>query len=215
MVYNRWSIIYKGGNIMDKYYLDLDIEKEVNKKINSLNVTRGNRIELSKRLNYYSEKWKIIFFFLNFEAVLFVLLSLAGKEISQFWGSTSFTLFSGSFSIYVILLQYYVNELNYNERSLKAHYHQLEIEDLILEFKKLIINGKENIQETDYFHIINKYQLILKSNENHNSLDNKKRKAREDILITAFDYTTDKILIFINFIIVVVVPLVIIGLLIW
>ncbi|WP_332651780.1 SLATT domain-containing protein [Lysinibacillus sp. 54212] len=200
---------------MEKCYLDLDIKEEVNKKINSLNITRENRIELSKRLNYYSEKWKIIFFFLNFEAVLFVLLSLAGEEINSFWGSTSFTLFSGAFSIYVILLQYYINELNYNERSLKAHYHQLEIEDLILELKRLIINDQGDIEEAEFFHIINKYQLILKSNENHNSLDNKKRKSRKDKFITAIDYTTDKILIFINLIVVIMVPLILTGILIW
>lgn len=198
---------------MNKDYSNLEITFEINKKINSLNKTRDNRIEMSKRLKSYSEKWKFIFFILNFEAVLFVLLSLAGSKVNDNFGSGEFTLFAGAFSIYVILLQYYVNELNYNERSLKAHYHQLEIEDLILELKKILILSKEKLIAIDeHYSIMVKYQSLLKNNENHNSLDNKKRLSRNDSNIKVKDYTTDNILLYINMVLL-LIPVVILVIL--
>lgn len=200
---------------MDKDYSDLEITFEINKKINSLNKTRDNRIEMSKRLKSYSEKWKFIFFILNFEAVLFVLLSLAGSKVNKSFGADEFTLFAGSFSIYVILLQYYINELNYNERALKAHYHQLEIEDLILELKKILILSKDKLIAIDeHYSIMVKYQSLLKNNENHNSLDNKKRLSRNNSNIKVKDYTTDNILLYINMVLI-LIPVVILVILLW
>lgn len=121
------------------------------------------------------------FFLLNIEAVIFVLLSLGGKEIHPVFGKSIFSLISGIFSIYVILVQYYINELNYNERALKVHYHQLDLEDLILKLKELIlihnVKGKTNDEQDliKSFNIIMfEYQSILKNNENHDSVDNEK-----------------------------------------
>jgi hypothetical protein len=172
-----------GGFFLGKEYRNIDVISEIEKKINTLNKTRNNRIEMSKRLKKYSDKWKMVFFFLNIEAVVFVLLSLGGEEINPKFGDTYFSLISGIFSIYVILLQYYINELNYNERALRTHYHQLDIEDLILKLKALILeSNSENIGVDDKsliskFNIIMfEYQLILKNNENHDSVDNDKRK---------------------------------------
>ncbi|MGN7943011.1 SLATT domain-containing protein [Metabacillus sp. 22489] len=166
---------------MTKEYKNITIVSEINKKINTLDRTRNNRIEMSKRLKKYSDKWKLVFFFLNIEAVIFVLLSLGGKEVEPGFGESDFSLISGIFSIYVILLQYYVNELNYNERALKTHYHQLDIEDLILKLKNLLLenNRQENdINEkcliTRFDTIMFEYQSILKNNENHDSIDDAK-----------------------------------------
>lgn len=166
---------------MGKKYENITVLTEIEKKINTLNKTRNNRIEMSKRFKKYSDKWKMIFFFLNIEAVIFVLLSLGGKEINSKFGDTSFSLISGVFSIYVILLQYYVNELNYNERALKTHYHQLDIEDLILKLKTLIMSKNAEVTNTNDKLLVNlfntimfEYQLILKNNENHDSVDNYK-----------------------------------------
>ncbi|MDM5209814.1 SLATT domain-containing protein [Cytobacillus kochii] len=166
---------------MSKSYGEITILSEIEKKINTLNKTRNNRIEMSKRLKGYSDKWKSIFFFLNIEAVIFVLLSLGGKEIHPVFGKSIFSLISGIFSIYVILVQYYINELNYNERALKVHYHQLDLEDLILKLKELIlihnVKGKTNDEQDliKSFNIIMfEYQSILKNNENHDSVDNEK-----------------------------------------
>lgn len=203
-----------------KDYQDLDLKKESNKKINSLNKTRNNRIELSKRLNGYSNKWKFIFFFLNIEAVIFVLLSLGGKPLNEFLGKGTFALISGSFSVYVILLQYYINELNYKERALKAHYHQLEIEDQILKLKQIILECNKldtnNFleQEKNFLTVMDSYQLILKNNENHESIDNLKRLSRDEKNIKVIDYTTDNILLVFNKIFI-FVPIVILGVILW
>ncbi|MGX5678388.1 SLATT domain-containing protein [Bacillus toyonensis] len=168
---------------MKKNYGEITIVSEIEKKINTLNKTRNNRIEMSIRLKGYSDKWKLIFFFLNMEAVIFVLLSLGGKEVNLVFGEPIFSIISGVFSIYVILLQYYINELNYNERALKVHYHQLDLEDLILKLKELILNYNipdnvvsEKILIQSFNTIMFEYQLILKNNENHDPVDNKKRK---------------------------------------
>lgn len=204
-----------------KDYTDLDLIKEANKKINSFNKTRNNRIELSKRLNGYSDKWKFIFFFLNLEAVFFVLLSLGGESVNTFFGEDKFALLSGGFSIYVILLQYYINELNYKERSLKSHYHQLEIEDQILKLKQIIIECNKEDKATNYpeqlnylQNVMDNYQLILKNNENHESLDNLKRLSREDKNIKISDYTTDNILLVFNKIFI-FVPIAFLGVILW
>lgn len=164
---------------MDKEYEDITVSSEVNKKINTLNKTRNNRIEMSKRFKKYSDNWKMIFFFLNIEAVIFVLLSLGGKSFNSKFDDDSFGLISGIFSIYVILLQHYIND--YNERALKTHYHQLDIEDLILKLKTLILVNNiqgayynEKSQMKAFNTIMHEYQSILKNNENHDEVDNKK-----------------------------------------
>ena len=166
--------------LSEKNYRKIDIDFEINKKINSLDRTRNNRIEMSKRLKGYDNKWKALFFGLNMEAIFFVLLSIGAKElIAELNNSESaFLVFSGLFSIYVILLQYFINGLNYSERALKLHYHQLEIEDCILKLKELFIKknteeaGTENNELIKSFNIImNDYQSILKNNENHDSID--------------------------------------------
>ncbi|PFE28565.1 hypothetical protein CN279_04965 [Bacillus anthracis] len=171
---------------MKKSYREITILSEIEKKINTLNKTRNNRIEMSIRLKGYSDKWKLIFFFLNIEAVIFVLLSLGGKEIHPLFGKSIFSLMSGVFSIYVILVQYYINELNYNERALKVHYHQLDLEDLILKLKGLILNrnikGSTNDEQAliKSFNIIMfEYQSALKNNENHDPVDNEKSKFNQ------------------------------------
>ncbi|PEJ38193.1 MULTISPECIES: SLATT domain-containing protein [Bacillus cereus group] len=171
---------------MRKSYREITILSEIEKKINTLNKTRNNRIEMSIRLKGYSDKWKLIFFFLNIEAVIFVLLSLGGKEIHPLFGKSIFSLMSGVFSIYVILVQYYINELNYNERALKVHYHQLDLEDLILKLKGLILNhnvkGNTNDEQAliKSFNIIMfEYQSTLKNNENHDPVDNERSKFNQ------------------------------------
>lgn len=167
---------------MEKDYKNITIYSEVEKKINTLNKTRNNRIAMSKRLKGYAEKWNFMFLFLNIEAVIFVLLSLGGKEVNGVFESKSYSVFAGIFSIYVILLQYFIAGINFNERALKMHYHQLDIEDLILKLKELIIkrnssnNNSDEIQVLSDFKIImDEYQVLLKNNENHDPIDNERR----------------------------------------
>jgi hypothetical protein len=207
-------------------YKNIDITTEIEKKVNTLNKTRNTRIEMSLRLKDYSEKWKAVFFVLNIEAVIFVLLSLGGKEINKIFADPLFSVLSGLFSIYVILIQYYINELNYNERSLKVHYHQLDIEDLILRLKELITknNSKENIlNEEDLikeFNIIMfDYQTILKNNENHDPVDyqrniRKLSKDKDNFKIIK-DYTVDNIVLNINIALLILVPVFTTLILLW
>ncbi|MDQ0808192.1 SLATT domain-containing protein [Priestia megaterium] len=211
---------------MSEEYKNIDITTEIEKKVNTLNKTRNTRIEMSLRLKDYSEKWKAVFFVLNIEAVIFVLLSLGGKEINKIFADPLFSVLSGLFSIYVILIQYYINELNYNERSLKVHYHQLDIEDLILRLKELITknNSKENIlNEEDLikeFNIIMfDYQTILKNNENHDPVDyqrniRKLSKDKDNFKIIK-DYTVDNIVLNINIALLILVPVFTTLILLW
>src|SRR5690625_892370 len=131
----------------DKNSAEGNIQKEIKKKIDTIDLTRKIRIRLSERLKYYSRTWKFIFFVINIEAVIFVLLSLTDTIDAINIGplNMSFSLISGIFTIYVILLQYYINVLNYNERALHVHYHQLELEDLILQLDLLLV--KRNTTE--------------------------------------------------------------------
>lgn len=159
------------------------IQTIVKKKIKSMGNLRGSRIEASKRLENYSRKWNFLFFFLNVEAIVIVLLSLTNTVETVHIGpiNMSFSLLSGVFTLYVILLQYYVNILNYNERALRLSYHELEVEDLIQQLK--ILELKANLSEADireeefiekYDDIVTKYQLVIKNNENHRDLDYKR-----------------------------------------
>jgi hypothetical protein len=211
---------------MGRNYNSIDVFSEINKKINTFNKTRTNRIKMSNRLKYYSGKWKLVFFVLNIEAVIFVILSLAGEGIHSKFNGTLFSVLSGIFSIYVILIQYYINELNYNERALKVHYHQLDIEDLILRLKKLLIHNnsqenKKNEQDVlkDFEVIMHEYQTILKNNENHEPVDNLKRLSEDPdnkILNKVRDFTVDNIILNTNIFLLWAAPIIfIILLMIW
>ncbi|QQE77304.1 SLATT domain-containing protein [Alicyclobacillus sp. SO9] len=163
---------------MDRDYREITIPDEINKKINTLNKTRTNRIKLSQRLQRYDEKWRVVFFLLNIEAVVCVVLSL----ITAQWQSMAFPVFSGVFSIYVILTQYFVSQRNYSERALTVHHHELDIEDLILKLKSLILlkaDSKKQDMLDQFNAIMSEYQRILKNNENHDQIDNERREHEE------------------------------------
>jgi hypothetical protein len=194
---------------MDKTdYSNIELDTEIPKKINTLNKTRENRINMSKRLKGYGDEWKLVFFILNIEAIILVVLSLSDVNISS--------IITGVFTIYVVLLQYFINELRYSERAVKIHYHQLDIEDLILRLKKVSIefNNKKkqdenNVLLNQFYIIMFEYQMLLKNNENHDSIDNKKRKIDSaNISEKVRDFTIDKLIIVFN-------EVVVIGMLVW
>ncbi|WP_121614403.1 SLATT domain-containing protein [Mesobacillus foraminis] len=198
-------------------YKDINIKTEIEKKIKTLNKTRNTRIKMSLRLKDYSEKWKSILFVMNIEAVIFVLMSLGGQDINPIFKEATFSVLAGIFSIYVILIQYYINELNYNERALKVHYHQLDIEDLILRLKDLITkkNSDENsLTEKNYIDEFNtimfEYQIILKNNENHHPIDYERsmreRLGNNDKMKKIYDFTVDNIVLNINIALVILLP---------
>ncbi|MGE7686762.1 SLATT domain-containing protein [Peribacillus simplex] len=190
---------------MSREYKNIEILSEIEHKINTFNTIRNTRIKMSQRLKSYSDRWKLVFFVLNIEAVIFVLLSLGGKEISPIFTKTIFSVLSGLFSIYVILIQYYINELNYNERALKVHYHQLDIEDLILRLKDLLVknNSRENKLDernliSEFNTIMFEYQTILKNNENHEPIDFLRSKKSKEEEKTVKDFTIDNVILHVN-----------------
>lgn len=162
-----------------------NFESDLKKKIKTYKTTKLNRINMSKRLTGYSHKWKLLFFVFNLLAVIFVILSLKStyEFVDIYRWKVDFDVLAGLFTIYVIMLQYYINGLNYEERSLRAHYHQLEIEDLILKLQELTRiyssldhedqQAREEVM-TKFHEITENYQLIMKNNENHHDTDYKK-----------------------------------------
>ena len=46
----------------EKNYRETNIREEINKKINTIDKTRTNRIFASERLYNYSKKWEVVFF---------------------------------------------------------------------------------------------------------------------------------------------------------
>lgn len=161
------------------------LEQKILASINVLTKTRLNRINFGERLRKYDSKWKVIIFLLNMEAVFLIVWTLYIDDPSK-----NMLLISSFFAIYVILLQYFINEQSYSERSLKMHYHQLEINDLkivlerrLLKLRDLLKNYESNeitLAEFEekynrYFNehdeIMQKYQVTIKNNENHAEQD--------------------------------------------
>lgn len=213
------------GKILTREYKDIKIRDEINKKINTFNKTRNTRIKMSLRLKKYSEQWKLVMFILNIEAVIFVLLSLGGQTLNSVFTNSTFLIVSSIFSIYVILIQYYIGELSYSERALKIHYHQLDIEDLILRLKELIIkdNSRKNKDEDTLYEqnfiqqfniIMHEYQTILKNNENHEPIDRERSKLEDsenkENLKKILDNTVDNIILKCNIVLAILLPIIII-----
>lgn len=161
---------------MKKAYLDTLIHEEVEKKIYSIDSVRQMRIIKSQRLYEYAEKWKRLFFWMNLEAVVFLIVSLVPNIGSD---NNIALIISGIFSLYTILLQYYIDSLNFNERALRLHYHQLQLEQFILELKELIFKWQDTkeISVSKYLNIMRKYQLELGGYENHDEIDRLKSKG--------------------------------------
>lgn len=166
-----------------------NIYEEINHKINSMNKIRNSRIQASKRLYHYSDHWKVIALIMNIIAVTSTIISLI-----DFPGySSNMNIFLSSvFSIYTIIIQYYVATLNYNERALRFEYQQLGIENFILELKSILIEQAtpdgstapseghgtnefriNHIDNTikEYTSVMQRYQELLTGYENHLDTD--------------------------------------------
>lgn len=175
-----------------------ELEKVIDKNLKKIKRTRKNRIILSERLKKYSHRWRIITFVLNMEAVFLVIWSLSSKSDTN--------LISSFFAIYVILLQYLINELNYNERSMKAHYHQLELNELLVKLSMLKVKIKKDLSFDESIKKIEKvmeiYQVSLKNNENHSNRDDRVGKMNKYVPNhKLYDFSLDNIFIFLNLII--------------
>lgn len=178
--------------------------EEVIKKKLSFDKTRKSRIGTGKRLKKYHDMWQTIFLLMNLQAILWTIFSLIYlMDTSDKW----LLFYTSSFTLYVIILQYYVATCNYGERALHMEFHQLKVEDRVIELKQL---GREismdlepnreikNKYEQRFAQIIDKYQLALVNIENHTSFDYEKANECEKIAKKLKDYSLDNILIWFN-----------------
>lgn len=172
----------------EKNYRETNIRDEINKKINTIDKTRTNRIFASERLYNYSKKWEVVFFLMNVLAIIFLISSTLVPSESKLM-----TFVSGCFSLYTIITQYYYNNLNYRERGLEFHYLELDLERLIIQLKTILrdTNMTDLDLEREYSYIMNNYISSLKGYENHEDIDNEKRKELDhklEILMSCNQY---------------------------
>lgn len=99
-----------------------------------------------------------------------------------------------------MLVQYFCSAQNYNERALKYHYHQLELENFVLQLKNIFLKhntGEGEYSELDRFRryraIMEKYQISLQGYENHEDVDYKiaKRQLTRNSQVTENEQNTN------------------------
>ena len=173
-----------------KNYRETNIREEINKKINTIDKTRTNRIFASERLYNYSKKWEVVFFLMNVLAIIFLISSTLVPSAPKLM-----IFVSGCFSLYTIITQYYYNNLNYRERGLKFHYLELDLERLVIQLKTLLrnMNMTDSDLEREYSYIMNNYISSLKGYENHEDIDNEKRKEIDHKLQILVSYNLYRI----------------------
>ena len=152
------------------------IKEEIRHKIDSLEKVRKARIEASNRLYKYSSKWEAVLLIMNIIAVILLVLSFSNKDDLSY----KKTQISAFYSLYTILIQYFYNIQNYRERALKFHYLELDIEQNIIELKKLLLinDDKEKLSEFEKEELVKEYDIVMKKYntalygyENHESID--------------------------------------------
>lgn len=184
---------------MPKDYYDLTIKQEINKKIKSIDTVRDSRIYASKRLENYAKQWNFLFLLLNILAVVFVITSLT--DIAD----KNFLIITSCYTLYVILLQYFISLQNYNERALRFHYHQLELEKSIIDLKIILIKyrkfGKAKLIQ-EYKQVIKEYSLNLTNSENH--IDSDFIYAKDKKLTFVEKINLDVFVVIMNYIILIV-----------
>ncbi|MBJ6744950.1 SLATT domain-containing protein [Streptococcus sp. 121] len=159
-----------------KDFKDRDVSYEINLKAKTITTVRTARVLASERLYSYAKKWEFIFLFMNLISASLLVYSIVIEADSK-----NSLLISSIFSIYTLFIQSFVSKLNYNERALKFHYHQLDLENFLLANKYLLLDstGRSDEEKLDEHEKIMKlYQLSLQGIENHSNLDHKKATKR-------------------------------------
>ncbi|WP_203261483.1 SLATT domain-containing protein [Streptococcus uberis] len=161
---------------------NMTIEYRIKDSIRRLKIVRKSRIYTSERLGNYSSKWEMYLLIMSILSSMLLVVSLAVKD-----ETTSSKIISGCFSMYTIILQYFVSTLNYRERALKFDYHQLEVENMIQDLQFLEIQNQDltNVQE-QYKTIMEKYQILLQGQENHTDLDYKRTSLTDSKYLKDF-----------------------------
>lgn len=173
-----------------------ELNQEISKKIIDWKRTRYNRINISERFKKYGSHWNAVMFFMNAFAIVLTIISLKFPLKTRID-----TIVAGCFSIYVILLQYFLANQNYETRSLKFHYEQLEIEKLRYSLKALLRDSSLQYQakQEKYNSITNQYLISLKNNENHEKIDDK--LVKKEHYNIAIDLSLDNIFFYVNLVI--------------
>jgi len=192
---NQQHYLYIDKEIAVSKYTDMKINDLINDSIIDFKRTRTNRLRASERLKKYKDRWDRLTFFLNVSAVIITMIALIIK-------TDRFEHIASIYSIYVILLQYYLATLDYNNRSLKLHYEQLELNDLRTELKLLLINNdlSDATKLDQYNNIFDKYQTSLRNNENHSKLDDTTDCRKKD-------FSFDNIFINVNILVLFIISL--------
>jgi hypothetical protein len=189
---------------MSKKYIGVALEEEIERKINTIDIVRTSRIHKSHRLYDYSARWKIISFIMSISSIGFLIFSLI-PQISK--ENTLALIIASVFSVYTIILQYYIETQNYNERALKLHYHQLKLEEFILTLKTQLrkLNDSKSSElevrkkcASKYTDIMKRYQIEMNGSENHDEMDYNKAKRRGDSekKNKYWDFSRDNLFIF-------------------
>ena len=166
-------------------------ESLIEDAIKDLKRTRSNRISKSERFKSYNSKWNTLFFVTNVGTIIAILITYTKIEASDL------SIFiTNSFSIYLILLQYFLSTLDYSARSLKLHYEQLEINELRMQLKLLLVSESPD-KASEFRHLFEKYSISLKNNENHDAYDDKSNKR--------WDMTSDNIFFDLNVIFIIII----------
>ena len=93
-------------------------------------------------------------------------------------------------------MQYFLSTLDYSARALKLHYEQLEINELRMQLKLLLVSERPD-KAIEFRHLFEKYSISLKNNENHDAYDDNRNKK--------CDMTSDKIFLNSNFIFIIII----------
>ncbi|MDQ0221659.1 SLATT domain-containing protein [Streptococcus moroccensis] len=171
-----------------------NLKYRIEEAIKRLKKIRKSRILASERMYKYANRWNIIIFVMSITSAMFLIISLVKVE------QDTRKILSACFSIYTLTLQYFVSTLNYRERGLKFHYHQIEMHNLILQLDSLLYKKVSN-KAIKYNQIMEQYQSLLQSQENHTELDYVRAKGADNSLVR--DLGLDSIFIIVQPIVVI------------
>ncbi len=142
-----------------------NIDKEIEHKKNSLDITRNCRVMFAKRMYNKYTVWSFTFFITNCTAIFIFLMSV-------YKDSTALSYYSGVYSIYVILLQYTTNYYKYYEAHELTMTCEKKIESSIYKLKSLFRSEKSDIEkESEYMVIMDDYLKDLEFYPNHSDVD--------------------------------------------
>lgn len=176
--------------------LNQKLAEQIADEIRKFKIVRKARILASERLGGYANKWDLYLLLMAILSSALLVVSLTLKD-----EGTARKVVSGCFSMYTVIIQYYVSTLNYRERALKFHYHHIEINKLKQELVSLNSLKASNRWRT-FKVIMDKYDMLLQQQENHSELDYYGAKGMDSKFTR--DFSLDNI--FVN-----IQPLIIIG----